>query len=95
MKTYSPKKYRLYWWLSMSIRGLVYLLRHWFLLLIAALIISPVGPHLLVWYSYTDYGAYKGMNECLYLGGGGLVEINDGDICPVIVIMDRPQLSIY
>ncbi len=95
MKTYSPRKYRLYWWLSRSLRGLVYLLRHWFLLLIAALIISPVGPHLLVWYSYTDYGAYKGMNECIYLGGGGLVEINDGDICPVIVIMDRPQLSIH
>ncbi|MCB1950006.1 hypothetical protein [Nitrosomonas sp.] len=69
--------------------GLAYLLRHWFLILIAALIISPVGPHLLVWYSYTNYGTYKGMNECIYLGGGGFVEINDGDICPVIVIMDR------
>jgi len=89
MKTYSPKKYRIYWWLSTGIRGLVYLLRHWFLLLIAALIISPVGPHFLVWYSYTHYGAYKGMNECIYIGGGGLVEINDGDICPVIVIMDK------
>ncbi len=89
MKTYSPKKYRFYWWASISLRGLVYLLRHWLLVLIAALMISPVGPHLLVWYNYRDYGAYKGMNECLYLGGGGLVEMNDGDICPVIVMLDR------
>lgn len=93
MKTYSPKKYRALSWLSMCLRSITYLLRHWFVLLIAALVISPVGPHLLVWYTYKDYGAYKDMNDCIYLGGRGLVERDDGDICPVIVIIDRRNKS--
>ena len=93
MKTYSPRKFRPLLWASTLLRGLAYLLRHWLLIVIAALVISPIGPHLLVWYSYTDYGAYKGMNECVYLGGGGLIEINDGDICPVVVIFDRRDMD--
>jgi len=72
----------------MLLRGVVYLLRHWFLILVAVLVISPVGPHLLVWYTYTSYGTYKDMDDCIYLGGRGLVERNYGD-CPVIVIIDR------
>ena len=59
MKTYSPKKFRPLSWLSMCLRGTVYVLRHWFVILIAVLVISPVGPHLRVWYTYKDYGAYK------------------------------------
>ena len=93
MRTYSPRKFRPFFWASKLLRGMAYLLRHWFLILIAILILAPTGPHLLVWYSYTDYGAYRGMNECVYLGGGGLVEINDGDICPVIVIFDRRDMN--
>ena len=88
MKTYSPRKFRPLSWLSMVLRGITYLLRHWLLLLIAALVISPVGPHLRVWYTYTDYGAYKDMSNCIYLGGRGLIERDDGDICPVIMIID-------
>ncbi len=89
MKTYSPKKYRPFLWLSMLLRGVVYLLRHWFLILVAVLVISPVGPHLLVWYTYTNYGAYKDMNDCIYLGGRGFVERDYGDTCPVIAVIDR------
>ncbi|MBX3639759.1 MAG: hypothetical protein KF888_04495 [Nitrosomonas sp.] len=89
MQPYSPRKFRPFSWLSVLLRSLAYLLRHWFLLLIAALVISPVGPHVLVWYSYVDYGAYRDMNDCIYLGGRGLVERDYGDTCPVIVIIDR------
>ncbi|MXS77910.1 hypothetical protein ABF87_08020 [Nitrosomonas sp. JL21] len=89
MKMYSPQKFRSFSWLSVLLRSLAYLLRHWFLLLIAALMISPIGPHLLVWYSYKDYGAYRDYNDCLYLGGGGLLERDFGDDCPVIVIIDK------
>lgn len=88
MKTYFPRKFRPLSWLSMVLRGMAYLLRHWVLLLIVALVISPVGPHLLVWYTYTDYGAYKDMNDCVYLCWRGLVERDYGDICPVIMIID-------
>ncbi|KIO48281.1 hypothetical protein [Nitrosospira sp. NpAV] len=89
MKTYSPKKYRPFAWLSVFLRGVTYLLRHWFLLLIAAWVISPVGPHFLVWYTYKQYGTYRDYNDCVYLGGRGLIERNVGDDCPVIVIIDR------
>lgn len=92
MKTYSPRKFRPLLWASTLLRAMAYLLRHWFLLLIAALIISPIGPHLRVWYSYTNYGSYKRMNECAYLGGGGLIEIKDSNVCPVIVIFDRRDM---
>lgn len=87
MKIYSPRKFRPLSWLSLLLRGIAYLLRHW-VLLIAALVISPIGPYLLVWYTYTDYGAYKDMNDCIYLGGRGLIERDYGDICPVIMIID-------
>ncbi|PTQ98744.1 hypothetical protein C8R30_10921 [Nitrosomonas nitrosa] len=89
MKTYSPGKFRPLSWLSLLLRGIAYVLRHWLVILIAVLVISPVGPHLLVWYTYKDYGAYKDMNDCVYLGGRGLVKRHDGDNCPVIVIIDR------
>ena len=49
MKTYSPRKFRPLSWLSMLLRGIAYVLRHWLVILIAVLVISPVGPHLLVW----------------------------------------------
>ncbi|SEP76890.1 hypothetical protein [Nitrosomonas ureae] len=91
MKMYSPQKFRPFAWLSVLLRSTAYLLRHWFLLLIAALMISPVGPHLLVWYTYKDFNGYRVYNDCLYLGGGGLVERPDDDICPVIVILDRRE----
>lgn len=89
MKMYSPQKFRPFAWLSVLLRSTAYLLRHWFLLLIAALMISPVGPHLLVWYTYKDYGAYRDMNDCIYLGGSGFIERDYGDDCPVIIIIDR------
>lgn len=89
MKMYSPQKFRPFAWLSVCLRSIAYLLRHWFLLLIAALMISPVGPHLLVWYTYKDYGAYRDYSDCIYLGGRGLLERDYGDDCPVIVIIDR------
>ena len=43
MKTYSPKKYRPFAWLSVLLRSMTYLLRHWLLLLVAALVISSSG----------------------------------------------------
>lgn len=89
MKPYTPQKTRPLSWLSMLLRGIAGLLRHWLLISIAVLVISPVGPHLLVWYTYRDYGTYKDMNDCVYLGGRGLVKRHDGDNCPVIVIIDR------
>lgn len=89
MKTYFPKKYRPFAWLSVFLRGVTYLLRHWLLLLIAALVISPIGPHLLVWYTYKQYGTYRDYNDCVYLGGRGLIKRNIGDDCPAVVIIDR------
>tara|TARA_R110000782_G_scaffold241116_1_gene327580 strand:+ start:471 stop:752 length:282 start_codon:yes stop_codon:yes gene_type:complete len=89
MKTYSPRKFRPFSWLSMLLRSIAGLLRHWFLILIAAWVIFPVGPHVLVWYTYVNYGTYKDMNDCIYLGGRGLVERDYGDTCPAIVIIDR------
>ncbi len=85
---YSPQKFRPFAWLSILLRSMAYLLRHSFLLLIAAWMILPIGPHLLVWYTYKDFNGYRVYSDCLYLGGGGLVELNYDD-CPVIVIIDR------
>ncbi len=90
MKMYSPQKFRPFAWLSVLLRSTAYLLRHWFLLLIAGLMISPIGPHLLVWYTYKEFNGYRVYNDCLYLGGGGLVELDySSSDCPVLVIIDR------
>lgn len=89
MKMYSPQKFRPFAWLSMLLRSTAYLLRHWFLLLIAALMISPIGPHLLVWYTYKEFNGYRVYNDCLYLGGRGLLKRDNSNDCPVIMIIDR------
>ena len=89
MKMYSPQKFRPFAWLAVLLRSTAYLLRHWFLLLIAALMFSPIGPHLLVWYTYKDFNGHRVYNDCLYLGGRGLFERDNSDDCPAIVIIDR------
>lgn len=91
MKMYSPQKFRPFAWLSSLLRSMAYLLRHWLLLSIAVLMISPIGPHLLVWYTYRDYGGYRVYNDCLYLGGGGLMEFDNWGDCPVMIILDRRE----
>ena len=74
---------------SMALRGLAGLISLWPVLLLAGVLISPVGPHLRTQHSYERQGSYKRMVDCTYLGSRGWVRHKQGGKCPVITIIDR------
>ena len=89
MKMYSPHRRWPWRKAANALRALADLLDQWPLLLLAALLLSPVGPHLRVQYSYVPHGSYREMRACRYLGSRGWVEhVQDGR-CPLVTIIDR------
>lgn len=87
MRPYKPKKLRPFLITAMLLRGLGNLVAIWPLLLIAAFILSPVGPHLRVQSTYANYGAYRNLIACDYIGSRGLVRVRSD--CPLVKIIDR------
>ncbi|MCG8380697.1 MAG: hypothetical protein MJA28_00550 [Gammaproteobacteria bacterium] len=61
------------------------------LLLIAAFILSPVGPHMLLNYTYEQRGSYKYMLSCQYLGSRGFVHYVAMGECPYFKIIDSRE----
>ncbi len=92
MTTPSPLKLRPLGWVSLMLRLLASLLEQWPMLLLAAFLISPIGPHLRLEYEYQQFGNYKRMNRCTYIGNRGLVDyIPVTHECPLIQIMESSQ----
>jgi len=56
----------------------------WPLFVLAALLISPIGPHLR--WSYTK-SAYS-YHQCTYLGSRGFIDPDLTPDCPIVVILD-------
>ena len=68
------------------------LLERWPLLLVVAFIVSPVGPHMRLKYTY--YGSFesKVYKRCWYLGSRGVIEpLGLTPNCPVFVVLDARE----
>ncbi|GAB5470741.1 MAG: hypothetical protein Kilf2KO_37710 [Rhodospirillales bacterium] len=89
MDRYKPRSLRPWSVTTLVLRLLAYLLRHWVVIVIAVLLISPIGPHLRIQYSYVPLpGGGKSMTDCLYIGTSGWVTKTFGDDCPFIALID-------
>ncbi len=89
MSYYKPKRIRWGRVFASIIRSVAEILRRWPLLVIAVLIISPIGPHLRIQYTYEQRGSYRYMLSCEYLGSRGYVNYVAMGDCPVFMIIDR------
>lgn len=91
MSHYKPKHIRWTKVIASFIRGIAEILRRWPLLLLAAFLVSPVGPHLRLQYTYENRGPYRYMLDCEYIGSRGLVRYRGSGACPVITMIDRRE----
>lgn len=89
MKAYSPRRRRPWRVVASTLRSFAGLLEQWPLFLLAAFLLSPVGPHLRVQTSYVQHGNYREMRACQYLGSRGWVNTVPGERCPLVAIIDR------
>ena len=94
MSYYKPTRIRWGRVLAYFIRGIAGLLERWPLLLLAALIISPIGPHVRMQYVYEQHGSYHYMLRCEYLGSRGFVNHVEAGRCPIITIIDTRIFTI-
>jgi len=92
MRVYKPTHIRPWSVASALLRSIASLLNVWPLLLIAFLLLSPVGPCLRMQYTYVQHGNVRWMLSCDYLGGQGWVRgyVDQGE-CPVVAIIDRRE----
>ena len=65
-----------------------FLAERWLLFSIAALVLSPIGPHLRWVYSYTGSYDRPVYLSCTYLGSRGLITPEVAPRCPLIAILD-------
>jgi len=70
--------------LGMGARHISSVINAWPVFLIAALLISPVGPHLRYSYVWNGSSYY----QCTYLGSRGFIEPEFTPDCPLLVITD-------
>lgn len=93
MTRYAHKKIKPLRVVAMGLRGLGRLLRQWPLLLLVAALVSPVGPHLRIQYTYELRGSYRHMLDCDYLGARGIITIASYGDCPLAVMLDTRDFN--
>ena len=94
MTPYTHKKIRPWRLSAMALRALSRLLELWPLFVIAAVLISPIGPHMRWQYIYEQRGPHRHYLDCLYLGGGGFVRyVQPNCQCPFLIVLDRRQFQ--
>ncbi len=74
--------------LSLSAHALSMMLSYGWVVLLVALLASPIGLHVRV--SYTYYGPIsdKSFTSCAYLGSRGIVHPDLAPDCPLIAVLD-------
>lgn len=72
-------------------RALANLLQNWPVVLIAAFLISPVGPHLRWGYEYITVQGHGTVARCTYLGSRGFVMPRHVAGCPVLAWLDSRE----
>lgn len=91
MASYTPKRIRPLRLIAGFFRMLAELMRLWFLVLILVALISPIGPHMRLVFTYEQRGSVNVMLECTYVGTRGLVQYMRGGECPFFVLLDHPK----
>ncbi|CAA0099546.1 Uncharacterised protein [Halioglobus japonicus] len=91
MSRYTHRKVRPLRIVAMLLRGVGRLLARWPLLLLVGFLISPIGPHLRVQYTYELRGTHRQMLDCDYLGSRGFVTYVRYGECPLITILDNRE----
>lgn len=89
MSHYKPKRIRWGKVFAAFIRSIAGIISRWPLLLFAAFLVSPIGPHLRWQYTYQQHGSYRYMIDCQYIGSRGFVRYRESGDCPVLTIIDR------
>ena len=88
MSRYTHRRTRPLRLIAMLLRGLARLISQWPLLLMVGLLISPVGPHLRIQYTYEQRGSYRHMLDCDYFGARGVIRHARFGECPFIIVLD-------
>jgi hypothetical protein len=93
MKPYKPTRLRWRQALAHVIRFIAGMLERWPLLLLAAVIVSPVTPHLRWNYTYRDVGQNRVYLKCDYIGVRGVVPYRRGSACPLLALIDLREVG--
>jgi hypothetical protein len=93
MSYFKPTRLRWRQGLARFIRFIAGMLERWPLLLLAIVIVSPVGPHLRWNYTYRDVGQNRVYVACDYLGVRGVVPYRRGSECPLLVLIDLREVG--
>jgi hypothetical protein len=64
------------------------LIKQWPLMVLVAVCISPVGPHLRTEYTYREVYGEKYFISCDYIGSRGPITLTLVDACPFVTILD-------
>ena len=92
MSLYTHKKLRRWLFLSLILRTIIAVLRHWFLIAIAVIAIHPISPHVLWQYRYSQISSRALVySDCQYWGVRGLVRYQKGRDCPLLLLIDREK----
>ena len=90
MSLYTHKTLRRWHILSLALRTIIAALRHWFLIVIAVVVIHPISPHVLWRYSYSQISSHMRIySDCQYWGIRGLVRYQKDNDCPLLLMIDR------
>ena len=93
MSLYAPKRIRSLTLVAGLLRMLAALLTLWPFLLVAAIVLSPITPHLRWEYSYRELGRERLYVACDYLGARGIVPYRRGADCPLVVLIDLRKVG--
>ena len=90
MSHYKPTRIRWGKVFASFIRGIAGIISRWPLILLTAVLVSPIGPHLRWQYTYHNFGSSRLYTDCEYLGSRGFVHFRDREgSCPIIAVIDR------
>lgn len=74
--------------LSAALRGLGHAVQSFPILVLTALLASPVGPHFRTEYTYRDVYGHRSYVSCSYLGSRGVIASIYIEGCPFIAWLD-------
>ena len=87
MTFYFPKKFRPWVILTTLVKAMIYLLKHWPLVLLLVLYFLPTAPHIMVSYQWRGEIFRKTTWNCRYIGLRGFIKANPEGRCPAMVMI--------
>lgn len=90
---YRPRRIKPWRVLAGAVRLLAMLIKAWPLALLTFVLLSPVTPHMLWEYTYTELGQHRVYQRCRYLGIRGWVNHRPGADCPFIALINHQAMD--